>query len=150
MKAKLLDTVILLGTSLKIEKNTIVDCELATNIPKQKEPQYFIQPENSEWGESSILVNKSELFFYPDCYLYIYNCRTGEEFIQEIKGNMVLNLEKRVDHWIKKQFAGELKRDGKIMRKLDGEYYARIITDGRSPISCVSWDGGGFFTKMTY
>ena len=29
--------------------------------------------------------------------------------------------------------------------KLDGDYYAKIITDGRQPDSGVVWDGAGFW-----
>jgi hypothetical protein len=37
--------------------------------------------------------------------------------------------------------------DGTITPKLQGEYYARIMTDGRPPESVVCWTGGGFNIK---
>lgn len=87
---------------------------------------------------------------YPDCYLHVRECRSGEEWIQEIKGNMTLNLETRIRHWCKTEMSGELALDGKIMPQLDGDYYGKIMTDGRPPNSAICWYGGGFYLKTTY
>ena len=86
---------------------------------------------------------------YPDCYLHVQNLRSGETWIKEIKGKMVLNLETRVKDWLKKEFCGEVVLDGKIMPRLEGEYYAQIITDNRDPDCGICWSSGGFFT-MAY
>lgn len=84
---------------------------------------------------------------FPDCYLFVEDCKSGETFIQEIKGNGSLNLTYQVKKWIKRQFCGELSLNGKLMPKLSGDFYARIMTDGRPPDSIVCWTAGGFFLK---
>lgn len=87
---------------------------------------------------------------YPDCYLHVEECRSGETFIQPIRSNEKLDLKKLVKKWIKKQFGGELFLDGDLMPKLQGDYYARIMTDGRPPESIVCWTSGGFYLKSSY
>ena len=87
---------------------------------------------------------------YPDCYLHVEECRSGETYIAPITGKMVLDLEKRLKAWIKSEFCGELALDGDIMPRLQGDYYAQIITDGRSPDSGICWESGGFYLKSTY
>lgn len=87
---------------------------------------------------------------YPDCYLHVEECRSGETFIQSIRGNEKLDLKKLVKKWIKKQFCGELALDGELTPKLQGDYYAKIMTDGRPPDSVVCWTSGGFYLKSNY
>jgi len=87
---------------------------------------------------------------YPDCYLHIREERSGEEFIKPLRGNSSLDIKKQVKNWIKKQFAGEFVLDGELMPKLSGDYYAKIMTDGRPPDSVVCWTSGGFFLKPSY
>lgn len=84
---------------------------------------------------------------YPDCYLHIRECRSGQEWIVPIRANAHLSLKKRVKDWCRREFGGELQLDGDFMPKLDGDYYARIMTDGRPPDSVVCWTGGGFYLK---
>lgn len=84
---------------------------------------------------------------FPDQYLHVRNCRTGEEFIQPIADVENLDLAFHVSRWIYDQFSGELIMDGGIQPKLDGEFYARLMTDGRPPESVVCWTGGGFWLK---
>jgi hypothetical protein len=84
---------------------------------------------------------------YPDCYLHVRECRSGEEWIMPLRGNSILNLKKQVKNWIKKEFSGELTLDSEIMPKLEGDYYAKIMTDNRPPDSVVCWQGGGFYLK---
>ena len=154
MKAKLLQSATLLGTQLSINAGTIVECLPATNIP-DGESKMFIRPVflRGIWDEvsdeDSILVNKDELFIYPECYLHVTECRSGNEYVSPITGNMILNLGKRIDYWLKKEFNGELRRDGAVSAGLEGEYFAKIMTDGRSPDEIVSWTSGGFYTKMS-
>ena len=84
---------------------------------------------------------------YPDCYLHVEECRSGETFIQPIRGNGLLDITHQVKKWIKNQFGGELKLNGDLMPRLQGDYYAKIMTDGRPPESVVCWTSGGFFLK---
>ena len=86
---------------------------------------------------------------YPDCYLYVEECRSGETFIMPLRGNSKLNLKQQVKKWIAKEYCGELKLDGELVPRLAGDYYARIITDGRPPESIVCWTSGGFYLKST-
>jgi len=44
-------------------------------------------------------------------------------------------------------FGGELMLDGELMPRLAGEYYARIMTDGRPADSVICWESGGFYLK---
>ena len=84
---------------------------------------------------------------YPDCYLHVYECQSGESEIVPIRSNEKLDLKKMVKKWIKNHYGAGWKLDGEIMPKLDSEYYARIMTDSRPPDSVVCWTGGGFYVK---
>lgn len=87
---------------------------------------------------------------YPDCYLHVEECRSGETYIKPLSDEDILDLETQLDLWIESEFCGELERDGDIMPRLQGDYYAKIMTDGRSPDSVVCWESGGFYLKSTY
>lgn len=88
--------------------------------------------------------------WYPDCYLHVSEMRSGQEWIMPIRGNAILDLARLIEAWAKKVFSGELTLDGAPMPRLDGDYYARIMMDGRPPYSTVCWTGGGFYLKATY
>lgn len=87
---------------------------------------------------------------YPDTYLHIEECRSGETYIKPLSDEDILDLETQLDLWIESEFCGELERDGDTMPRLQGDYYAKIMTDGRSPDSVVCWESGGFYLKSTY
>ncbi len=87
---------------------------------------------------------------YPDQYLHITECRSGESDIIPIGPNTKLDIEKLVKKWAKDKFCGELRLDGDLMPGLEGDFYAAIYTDGRSPDSGVVWDSGGFYLKSSY
>jgi hypothetical protein len=82
-----------------------------------------------------------------ECYLLVTELRSGQEWVTEIKGKMILDLETRVKAWIRKEFDGELHLNGRIMPKIEGDYYASIITDWRPRNSVVVWQGGGFYLR---
>jgi hypothetical protein len=84
---------------------------------------------------------------YPDCYLHVTECRSGTTWIKPLRGNAKLCLESQLRKWIKEEFGGELRLDPPLMPKLDGDYYGKIMTDGRPPESIVCWDGAGFYLK---
>lgn len=87
---------------------------------------------------------------YPETYLHVENSKTGETWISPISPRKLLCLETRVKEWIKTEFGGELRLDGKIAPLMDGDYYAKIKIDGEPPESVRSWKSGGFFLKSTY
>ena len=87
---------------------------------------------------------------YPDCYLHVEECRSGQSWIVPIAENDTINLKTQVQRWIASEFAGELALASELIPKLDGDYYARIMTDGRPPDSVVCWTGGGFYLKASY
>lgn len=87
---------------------------------------------------------------WPRVYLHVRHISSGEEWVQPLRGNAALNLRLRVRRWLREEFAGELALDGDIMPRLDGEYYAQIMTDGRAPDAGVCWSSGGFYTVTTY
>lgn len=84
---------------------------------------------------------------YPDCYLHIQELRSGQEWIMPLRGNSLLDLKHQIRKWIKQEYCGELALDGEPMPRLDGDYYGKIMTDGRPPDSSVCWTGGGFYLK---
>ncbi len=84
---------------------------------------------------------------YPDCYLHVEECRSGTTWMVPMRGNSKLDLKYQVKKWIANWFDGEFRLDGDLMPKLSGDYYARIMTDGRPPDSVVCWQGGGFYLK---
>jgi len=86
---------------------------------------------------------------YPDCYLHIEECRSGQTWIFPIRGNGLLDLKHQIKRWCKREFCGELKLDGELMPKLQGDYYGKIMTDGRPPESVVCWTGAGFYLQST-
>jgi len=84
---------------------------------------------------------------YPETYLHVRECRSGAEWIFPLRGNASLDLCHQIKRWAKQEFCGELKLSGEIMPKLEGDYYGKIMTDGRAPDSVVCWDGGGFYLE---
>lgn len=86
---------------------------------------------------------------YPEVYLHVTECRSGESWIVPLRGNSTLDIKHQVEKWAKAQFSGELALDGELMPKLDGDYYASIMTDFRPPDSVVCWSSGGFYLKST-
>ncbi len=84
---------------------------------------------------------------YPDTYLHVLECRSGQEWIVPINDDETIDLETNVEKWIENEFCRELELDGDITRRLEGDYYGKIMTDGRSPDSVVCWDGGGFYLR---
>jgi hypothetical protein len=87
---------------------------------------------------------------YPDCYLHVTECRSGESWIQPIRGNEKLDIKKLIKKWIKREYAGELVLDGDMQPSFAGNYCAKIMTDGRPPDSVVCWTSGGFYLKNSY
>ncbi len=87
---------------------------------------------------------------YPETYLHVRRENDGQEWIMPMRGNSLLDITHQIKRWVKREFGGELKLNGKIMPKLAGDYYARIMTDGRSPDSVVCWNSGGFYLSATY
>jgi hypothetical protein len=81
-----------------------------------------------------------------ETYLYVYDCKTGEEFFKEIKDDDILDLESQVINWVNEHFCGELEIDLPIS-DFEGDYHASIKTDFNSPDSVISWQFGGFYLK---
>lgn len=84
---------------------------------------------------------------YPDQYLSVEECRTGEVQIVPLRGNATLDLTRQVKRWVKDRFGGELRLSGKLMSRLPGDYYAQIITDARPHTSAVVGASGGFYLQ---
>jgi len=82
-----------------------------------------------------------------ECYLYIYECRSGEEFFKEIKDDDILDLETQVIHWVKDCFGNEAEVDLPLIPGMEGEYFASIKTDFNPPDSVISWESAGFYIK---
>ena len=82
-----------------------------------------------------------------DCYMVVRECRSGQEWVRPVRKREKVDLEALIRKWAKEEFDGELRLDGKLMPRLEGDYYARIITDGRPPDLVVVWASGGFYLK---
>ncbi len=93
------------------------------------------------------MKNTTDEVTYPDCYLHVTECASGQTWIVPIRGNGSIDCRTQVAKWVKREWSGELAIDGQLMPRLDGDYYAKIITDGRPPESAVVWDSGGFYLK---
>lgn len=96
----------------------------------------------------------AELYSDPDSdpgpfeqYLLIEECRSGDLNAIELAPDDALDLEALVDAWIAARSGGELCRDGELMPKLEGDYYATIHTDWRPIGSAIVWESGGFYVK---
>jgi hypothetical protein len=98
-------------------------------------------------SNSSILES---IPLYPDTYLHIRECRSGQEWIMPIQDDDSMDLETLINQWCALDMGGELELDGKIQPRLEGDYYAQIKTDGSAPDSPVCWNSGGFWLKTTY
>lgn len=101
-------------------------------------------------GDGQYTFDVVEVIQYPDCYMHVRDCKSGENWIVPIRARQTLDLKRRLKEWIKSEFCDELKLDGDITPRLDGDFYARIMTDGREPDSVICWTGGGFYLKSAY
>ena len=91
------------------------------------------------------IIDAKEVSQYPETYLHVREERSGQEWIMPLRGNSSLNLRHQIAKWVKSEFCGELFISGKLSPKLAGDYYGKIMTDGRPPDSVVCWDGAGFY-----
>jgi hypothetical protein len=82
-----------------------------------------------------------------ECYLYIYDCKSGQKFFKEIKDDDILDLETQVIHWVKDYFSGEAEVDLPLIHGMDGDYFASIKTDFNPFDSVISWESAGFYIK---
>jgi len=82
-----------------------------------------------------------------ECYLHVYDCKSGEDYFKEIKDDDVLDLETQLIQWVADYFCGELELDLPIMHGIEGDYFASIKTDFNPPDSVISWESGGFYLK---
>lgn len=80
-------------------------------------------------------------------YLLVQDCKTGEEYVREIKDDELLDLEAQLIQWAKDEFNDELIIDLPIMPKLEGDFYGQIKTDWADKDSVVCWEGAGFYLK---
>lgn len=87
---------------------------------------------------------------YPECYLHVRHCPSGEEFVFPLRGNAKLDIVHQIKRWIVWEIWGEQVLDGRITPGVAGEYYARIMTDHRKPESAICWASAGFYLKSNY
>ena len=93
-------------------------------------------------GETPECIN-----VWPECYMHVLHCASGEEYIVPITERQVLDLTVRIKAWLRSEFDGYVKLDGAPIPKIEGEYYAAIYTDHRPHYGSVCWCGAGFYTK---
>lgn len=81
-----------------------------------------------------------------ETYLYVYDCKSGEEFFKELKDDDILDVESQVINWVRDYFAGEAEVDLPFCFH-EGDYHASIKTDFNSPDSVIVWESAGFYLK---
>jgi hypothetical protein len=84
---------------------------------------------------------------YPDQYLHVEECASGATWIVPLSARRKLDLKKLVKEWIKGHFGGEFVLDGELIPRMNGDFYARIMTDGHPPESVTCWRSGGFYVE---
>jgi hypothetical protein len=89
-----------------------------------------------------IIENPTE---YPETYLHVEECKSGTAWIMPLRGNASLDLEKQVRAFVRANWGGELFVLPPFMPRIAGDYYAKVMTDGRTPDSVVCWDSAGFY-----
>jgi hypothetical protein len=89
-----------------------------------------------------IIENPTE---YPENYLHVTECRSGTTWIMPLRGNASLDLKKQVRTFVRLNWGGELYVLPGFMPRFDGDYYGKIMMDGRHPDSVVCWEGAGFY-----
>ena len=83
----------------------------------------------------------------PEVYLLIRDCRSDELTKIPLKNNAKLDLKYQIKKWIKRYFQNAAVLNGELMPKVEGDYYAKLITDGRPIDTNVVWDSAGFFVR---
>ena len=83
---------------------------------------------------------------FPEQYLHVRDCRTGEEWILPIRASTKLDLKNLIKKWIKEEWGGEIRLAGEPMLRMEGDYYATIKLNGEPPDSISSFTSGGFYT----
>lgn len=88
----------------------------------------------------------------PETYLHVFESQSGQSWIVPIGDNDTLDAEELSRDWIEREFCGELEMDGEPWENMKSlaPYYARVMTDGRSPDSPIHWDSCGFCLRSTY
>lgn len=102
----------------------------------------FILPEQEE--DLFVLDEERGPF---ETYLFVQDCRTGQEWFTEIDDDVPLDLEELVSLWVEEQFEGELKIHGDLTPRIEGDYYAQIKTDWATKDSAICWESGGFYLR---
>lgn len=85
---------------------------------------------------------------YPDCYLHVTECASGMTWIKELGPEALLDLKGQLRVWVQEQFCGELELDDDLIPGIEGEYYGKIMTDGRPPESVICWEAAGFYLNQ--
>lgn len=141
-----------LSANIEIDGQTTSDLLIAIDEVKKKiEDGFTSGAENNQTGGYDFTVKEKEQ--NGDCvapyktYLYVYDCKTGEKFFRELKGDDIFDIEAQVLNWIEEQFCGELKLDYPMLDLMEGDYYAQIKTDWTPPDSVFCWESKGFYLK---
>jgi len=119
-----------------------------------KVPEHHsLQVRGSVDGEEEILILRDKrgpvavYCSWPETYLHVEHCRSGEEWIKPITPRQRLDLIARLKEWIREEYGGAFRLDEKPTPRLPGDYYAQILTHGRDPYGAVCWTSGGFSLK---
>jgi len=110
-------------------------------------------PEESPFYRQAVpencLQNGIDIIFAApyENYLLIQNCRTGEEWYEEIKDKDIVDLEQLIKKWVDQKFGGEMEIDPPLIDFMEGDYWAAIKTNWASPVSVISWESAGFYLK---
>ena len=85
---------------------------------------------------------------WPRQYLHVRDCRTGEEWVKPLTSRALMDLATQARRWVKEWSGGAAHLAGKVMSRVEGEFYAQLVLNGDDPHSGRCWEGGGFFIEI--
>lgn len=97
------------------------------------------------WVQGSVNPRDYSLVEWPDQYLHILECKSGDVWYRPLRKNASLDLTTQIRKWVREEFCGELFLEPPIQPKLNGDYYGQILLEGRPPDRAACWDGAGFW-----
>lgn len=85
---------------------------------------------------------------YPETYLHVEEMSSGEKWVVPISDETPLDLRALCENWVEETYCGNCELFGDMTPSLQGDYYAAIYTDGRTPEGGVCWEGAGFYIQF--
>lgn len=84
----------------------------------------------------------------PEHYMRVYHNQSGESWIVPITGRQLIDPDVRFKKWLRDEFGGELKVDGK-RSQFQAEYSVTIHLDYQHYDGVCCWTSGEYYVKCT-